>query len=568
MPQSNLVKPQRQQSIGAAIRNNPINLVKLLAVVVTWPVTLPVYGPVALCAANFQVTAVTKFSTSFWNVISLNFLRFVEDPPKAESRISEGKKEPQPAAPQPPADSPVIIPELPLIHPPDDSVSEVAIENFCEESAALGEDLDLHAFMIQVRWRALNELEVYELCKRKYPLLSAQIRVFARMHPSSCGLIHELDAILSAKEEHLMDVLPDSIYNAIVICRHIKKYYPGRAQEIIDEQRGILDRQQLEYPSNELKIFNMALEIPDVNPSDMARECFFENGQLNGWAIYVLALVPDAYSAEVWRHAKVMGATIDKLLSEFGCLLRYEGRRSIQRILCGMSQKDLADELRCVSDVRRLWDRVDDNPCLTVKILAALPLDRTLALINSDEINHDSFVDACERMQKIFPKHATTIFPSDAAKIRSLSREDIRIPICILNMPSAREAAELAYEIYGGEVFEKFGFAFGNGNGHCSFTVFTKFASVCRELMASGRATYSNMHNHLFNNTSPYPFRVIQADSTVYTIRALVKYGKISPSTFAQFLRGVPKDQWDGYLRVFDYEYGNEVQKLLSRYES
>jgi hypothetical protein len=167
------------RSLSSAIWENPINLLKFLAVVGTWPLTSISYGPVRLCAAISQSPGVVKFAGRFWNIISLKFLLIVE----ISSKSSVPIKEAQPKAHEEPLEEPAPeepAPEEPEPTDPDDlyadPAAESAINALVREVCVTGDNIFPRDILDHMHY-ALNENEFLKALEKKILLLPLELKV-------------------------------------------------------------------------------------------------------------------------------------------------------------------------------------------------------------------------------------------------------------------------------------------------------------------------------------------------------------------------------------------------------
>jgi hypothetical protein len=84
----NPMHPQEWQ-ILPAIRKSPVKCLVFVGVVLTWPISAPIYGMVQLLAGVTQLPAIVDFSNRYWFILSLVFLRKEPAPPPSSAAIPE-----------------------------------------------------------------------------------------------------------------------------------------------------------------------------------------------------------------------------------------------------------------------------------------------------------------------------------------------------------------------------------------------------------------------------------------------------------------------------------------------
>jgi hypothetical protein len=550
------------RSLGSAIWENPINLLKFLAVVGTWPLTSISYGPVRLCAAISQNPGIVKFAGHFWDIISLNSLRFVEIPSSSPAPIEKLEETHQETRHEP---LEALALETPKPSPPDrddlyaDPAAESAINASVNELCISGDDTSLPRVLENEKFR-VNEYEVFKALEEKNPDLAAKIESWLDHDEYHGHQIRAIKKILTGNKTEGLNALAiapkmDMIhaYNYLQRCHPeiIRAVHSG-ASEILRRHRKL----------DKLKALDLAAQIPHATPGAVAQKCFGEDGKLDRDALYVLARGPSPYVAKVWKELSERGVTFAEIHEiSFREILYFSPLGDlIRRILEGMPPEELANTLQGLDD-SGICDSLKyyEDSHLTAKVLVALPVDRATRIIANPEMDFNFFVGAHEGLEESDPEKMARWFPKTADEIRKLPREDGRMPICLLNMESPLEAAKLTYEIYGDEFFKKFSFTF---RSH-SFQPFIKFAKIFNELIKLAEIKHSAINDELFIESGESRVLNSGVARNLPVLRALIGRGKILPGTFAKFLGNKPFEVQGKYLAECHQEFAAQVRAIL-----
>lgn len=434
------------------IWKNPIKLLALVGVVVTWPISAPIYGLVQLLAVMTQLSVIIGFANGYWAAISLAFLRKAIVP-------SPGATPPPPeVTPALPVEKPRLsIEKLPISteSPPlehsrtspsekvdfqglsspsvwDDPITDEFVARQIEIARSCGDDLNLEAFLRPIFQRNCG-LEFFHRCELADPFLSARVSGYISGRQNLRWMRRGMQILSTRSPNALMMCIPKfaECTNLAKQCetfRYILRHYPKRVSEISSAFGQYVESSKMWIS---LEDFRCCID------AEKCKECFSSGSNP---ARQLLGHLPRSAVANGW---KATGIPLNTFISE-----QPPDYDTVLHILQGLPVNEAARELQKLSPSNAeqlIRDSCGLCPKRTARILLQIDPSLTETILRDSNFSLAQLFEMASEMKKQDHTKWAEFFPQEPSKIHKMYANPLTRTFSYVCMLTMAEDERLAF---------------------------------------------------------------------------------------------------------------------------